>query len=60
VTDQSGGAMAVSLMRLDGEVSDAILGPIRAISAITEAKLPRFEAAQAVLVPQYVLNRFIR
>lgn len=33
------GAEAVSLVRVDGDVSDSILGPIRAISAITEAKL---------------------
>jgi D-3-phosphoglycerate dehydrogenase len=33
------GADAVSLVRVDGEVSGSILGPIRAISAITEAKL---------------------
>jgi D-3-phosphoglycerate dehydrogenase / 2-oxoglutarate reductase len=33
------GADAVSLVRVDGEVSSAILGPIRAIPAITEAKL---------------------
>jgi D-3-phosphoglycerate dehydrogenase len=33
------GAEAVSLVRLDGEVSGSILGPIREISAITEAKL---------------------
>jgi D-3-phosphoglycerate dehydrogenase len=37
--DATRGAEAVSLVRLDGEVSTAILGPIRAISAITEAKL---------------------
>jgi D-3-phosphoglycerate dehydrogenase len=35
------GADAVSLVRLDGEASDSILVPIRAISAITEAKLVR-------------------
>src|SRR6266850_220649 len=35
------GAEAVSLVRLDGDVSAAILGPIRAIPAITEAKLLR-------------------
>jgi hypothetical protein len=35
------GADAVSLVRVDGEVSAAILGPIRGISAITEAKLVR-------------------
>src|SRR6266513_1299047 len=33
------GADAVSLVRVDGEVSTSILGPIRAIPAITEAKL---------------------
>ena len=33
------GAVAVSLVRIDGEVSAAILEPIRAIPAITEAKL---------------------
>jgi D-3-phosphoglycerate dehydrogenase len=36
------GAEAVSLVRLDGEVSASILEPIRAIPAITEAKLLRF------------------
>lgn len=33
------GAEAVSLVRLDGKVSEEILGPIREHSAITEAKL---------------------
>jgi D-3-phosphoglycerate dehydrogenase len=33
------GADAISLVRVDGEVSATILGPIRAIPAITEAKL---------------------
>jgi D-3-phosphoglycerate dehydrogenase / 2-oxoglutarate reductase len=33
------GADAVSLVRVDGDVSGSILGTIRAISAITEAKL---------------------
>jgi D-3-phosphoglycerate dehydrogenase / 2-oxoglutarate reductase len=33
------GADAVSLVRVDGHVSASILGPIRAIPAITEAKL---------------------
>jgi D-3-phosphoglycerate dehydrogenase len=33
------GAEAVSLVRVDGEVGESILEPIRAISAITEAKL---------------------
>jgi len=36
------GAEAVSLVRLDGEVSASILEPIRAIKAITEAKLLYF------------------
>jgi len=35
------GADAVSLIRVDGEVTDAILQPIRAIPAITGAKLVR-------------------
>jgi D-3-phosphoglycerate dehydrogenase len=39
--DATRGAEAVSLVRVDGEVSSAILGPIRAIPAITEAKLLR-------------------
>jgi D-3-phosphoglycerate dehydrogenase len=39
--DATRGAEAVSLVRVDGEVSDAILGPIRDIAAITEAKLLR-------------------
>src|SRR2546422_2020437 len=33
------GADAVSLVRVDGKVSASVLGPIRAIPAITEAKL---------------------
>jgi len=37
--DETRGADAVSLVRLDGEVSESILGPIRGIAAITEAKL---------------------
>ena len=37
--DASRGSEAVSLVRLDGEVSGSILGPIREIPAITEAKL---------------------
>ena len=39
--DATRGAEAVSLVRVDGEVSAVILGPIRAIPAITEAKLLR-------------------
>jgi len=35
------GAEAVSLVRLDGDISASILDPIRSISAITEAKLLR-------------------
>jgi D-3-phosphoglycerate dehydrogenase len=35
------GAEAVSLVRLDGEVSPSVLEPIRAIPAITEARLLR-------------------
>ena len=35
------GAQAVALVGLDGEVSASILGPIREIAAITEAKLIR-------------------
>jgi D-3-phosphoglycerate dehydrogenase len=35
------GADAVLLIRVDGEVTDAILQPIRAIAAITGAKLIR-------------------
>jgi D-3-phosphoglycerate dehydrogenase / 2-oxoglutarate reductase len=41
--EESRGAEAVSLVRLDGEVSASILGPIRAIPAITEARLVRLE-----------------
>jgi D-3-phosphoglycerate dehydrogenase len=39
------GAEAVSLVRLDGEVSAAILEPIRALSAITQARLLHFGKA---------------
>jgi len=35
------GAQAVSLVRLDGEVFNSILEPIKGIPAITEAKLLR-------------------
>jgi D-3-phosphoglycerate dehydrogenase / 2-oxoglutarate reductase len=41
--EESRGAEAVSLVRLDGEVSASILEPIRAIPAITEAKLVRLD-----------------
>jgi D-3-phosphoglycerate dehydrogenase / 2-oxoglutarate reductase len=37
--EASRGAEAISLVRLDGEVSASILEPIRGITAITEAKL---------------------
>jgi D-3-phosphoglycerate dehydrogenase / 2-oxoglutarate reductase len=37
--DETRGADAVSLVRLDGEVSESILAPIRGIAAITEARL---------------------
>lgn len=37
--EQTQGSEAVSLVRLDGEVSDVILGAIRGITAITEARL---------------------
>jgi D-3-phosphoglycerate dehydrogenase len=39
--DETRGAEAVSLVRLDGEVSEAILEPIRGIPAVTGAKLLR-------------------
>jgi D-3-phosphoglycerate dehydrogenase / 2-oxoglutarate reductase len=39
------GAEAVSLVRVDGEVSASILEPIRAISAITQARLLHFGTA---------------
>jgi len=38
-SEAKSGAEAVSLVRLDGEVSAGVLEPIRAIKAITEAKL---------------------
>jgi D-3-phosphoglycerate dehydrogenase / 2-oxoglutarate reductase len=37
--DQTQGAEAISLVRLDGEVADSILMAIRGITAITEARL---------------------
>src|SRR6202163_299098 len=40
--EASVGAQAVSLVRLDGDVSESILGPIRHLSAITEARLIYF------------------
>jgi D-3-phosphoglycerate dehydrogenase / 2-oxoglutarate reductase len=39
--EASRGAEAVSLVRLDGEVPETILQPIRGITAITEARLLR-------------------
>jgi len=39
--DAVGGAEAIALVRLDGEVSDSILQPVRGISAVTEARLVR-------------------
>jgi hypothetical protein len=39
--DATRSAEAVSLVRVDGDVPASILGPIRAIPAITEAKLLR-------------------
>jgi len=35
------GADAVALVRVDGEAGESILGPIRAIPSITEARLIR-------------------
>ncbi|HMD32559.1 MAG TPA: hypothetical protein VKG84_11670, partial [Candidatus Acidoferrales bacterium] len=35
------GAEALALVRLDGEVSESIIGPIRAIAAVVEARLVR-------------------
>ena len=43
--DDTRGAEAVSLIRLDGDVPVSILEPIRAIKAITEARLLRLGAA---------------
>lgn len=37
--DETRGAEAVSLVRLDGEVPESILEPIRGIAAVTEARL---------------------
>ena len=37
--DNTQGAEAVSLIRVDGEVSDAILGPVREHAAITQARI---------------------
>jgi len=41
------GAEALALVRLDGEVSDAVLEPIRAIPAVVEARLVRLPARDA-------------
>lgn len=42
--DANPGAEAVSLVRLDGEVTESILQPIRNIPAITESKLVRLKS----------------
>lgn len=39
--DAVGGAEAIALVRLDGEVPDSILQPVREISAVIEARLVR-------------------
>jgi D-3-phosphoglycerate dehydrogenase len=39
--DAVAGAEAIALVRLDGEVSDSILQPVREIPAVTEARLVR-------------------
>ena len=39
--DSVGGAEAIALVRLDGDVPDSILQPVRGISAVTEARLVR-------------------
>jgi D-3-phosphoglycerate dehydrogenase len=41
------GAEAVALVRLDGEVSETILGPVRGITSITEARLIRLAESSA-------------
>jgi D-3-phosphoglycerate dehydrogenase len=41
------GAEALALVRLDGEVPESLLEPIRAISAVTEARLVRLPAMDA-------------
>ncbi|MGB6431314.1 MAG: hypothetical protein WBF06_12080, partial [Candidatus Acidiferrales bacterium] len=38
------GAEAISLVRLDGDVSDSVLTPLRELEAITEARLIRLRA----------------
>jgi hypothetical protein len=35
------GAEAISVVRLDGDVSDSVLTPLRELEAITEARLIR-------------------
>jgi D-3-phosphoglycerate dehydrogenase len=42
--EASRGAEAVSLVRLDGEVTESVLQAIRQISAITESKLVRLNS----------------
>src|SRR3989441_10686296 len=52
------GAEAVALVRLDGDVPDSIVLPIRSIEAITETCLVRLPgAAGATTVPQSVSAR---
>jgi D-3-phosphoglycerate dehydrogenase len=51
------GAEAIALVRLDGEVPESILEPLRAIPALTEARLVRLPeeagtAQQAAAAPQ--------
>jgi D-3-phosphoglycerate dehydrogenase len=41
------GAEALALVRLDGEVPESILEPVRAISAVTEARLVRLPTKEA-------------
>ena len=41
------GAEAIALVRLDGEVPDSILQPIRGIAAVTEARLVRLPGSTA-------------
>jgi hypothetical protein len=41
--DATRGAEAVSLVRVDGAVQDSILGEIRQIQAITEARILRLD-----------------
>jgi hypothetical protein len=38
------GAEAISVVRLDGDVKDSLLPPLRELAAITEARLIRLPA----------------